>query len=289
MAENYCTKTCSDCYKKEQLNCPGCKFGPGQMLHGTCEIAKCCRAKGHTTCATCVTKPHCGNFRNRDNMPDYFLRKQRAEEERKTMLAQKSPFLAKWLSLLFWLVIPSIIAGLLTGDTLSGWFPSLAVIGHVLSAAVSLAYCAILWVLRNEDDRYRTAAKFTLLTGVASAISAMISGNSNLNWLVVLISLVGSVLSLIREYNEYHAHAAVASLLDCALSEKWEKLWAWHIGTLGVTIGGSVLLLIFSAFGILTLLLSLAVLAGSIGIIVVSILKLVYLYQTAQLFRDPEI
>jgi hypothetical protein len=72
------------------------------------------------------------------------------------------------------------------------------------------------------------------------------------------------------------------------LSEKWEKLWVWYIASFAATVGRSILGLIagFLSFGLLSVLLVLVMLAASIATVVVSILKLVYLYQSAQLFRN---
>ena len=52
MAETYCGKSCAECTKKEELNCMGCKTGPGRPFGGDCELAKCVRDKGHETCET---------------------------------------------------------------------------------------------------------------------------------------------------------------------------------------------------------------------------------------------
>ena len=31
MAETYCGKSCAECSKRDILNCPGCKAGPGRL------------------------------------------------------------------------------------------------------------------------------------------------------------------------------------------------------------------------------------------------------------------
>ena len=80
MAETYCGKTCAECTKKEQLNCSGCKAGPGRQFGGDCELSKCVRDKGHETCDTCGFKGNCGTLRSRESMPDYRIRKIEAEE-----------------------------------------------------------------------------------------------------------------------------------------------------------------------------------------------------------------
>ena len=288
MSETYCAKSCAECAEKEKLNCPGCKTGPGRAIYGECELARCCRTKGHDTCLTCVMKPNCSSFKSRASMPETLARKRRIEENHQKMLLEKAPFLGKWLWLLFWLVIPANIASLMTNDTAAEWFPSLVLPGHILTAITTLAYAGILWQLRGEDEYYRNAAKCAVATAILSVIATVMATNPNLSVLVVLISLANSVVSIAGEYNEYHAHATVTGLLDPVLSEKWEKLWVWYIGSFAATIGSAILGLIagFLSFGLLSVLLVLVMLAASIATVVVGILKLVYLYQSAQLFRN---
>lgn len=36
MAQNYCGNDCTVCERKEGLNCPGCKVGPGRTYGGDC-------------------------------------------------------------------------------------------------------------------------------------------------------------------------------------------------------------------------------------------------------------
>lgn len=287
MAETYCVKTCESCSQKEALNCPGCKAGPGRLLQGTCEIAQCCRSKGHETCLTCTTKPYCGKFSGRANMPEYFARKQRTAQEHKDMVARRAPFLGKWLWLLFWLVVPSEIAGLMTNDTVAGWFPALLVPGQILTAVTLIAYGGILWVLREEDERYRTAAKCTFASAVLSVITLLIGSAEALSGIVVILTLGNGVVAMFGEYNEYTAHATVTNILDSHLSEQWDNLWKWYIGTFAATLGSAVLAIVVAAMqlGLLAILLMLAMVAAAIGTAVVGILKLVYLYRTAQLFR----
>lgn len=69
MAETYCGKSCLECGQKDVLNCPGCKAGPGKQYGGDCELAKCCRSKGHQECSTCGFNGNCGTLRSKDRMP----------------------------------------------------------------------------------------------------------------------------------------------------------------------------------------------------------------------------
>lgn len=280
MAETYCGKSCAECAQKESLNCPGCKTGPGRQFGGDCELARCIRNKGHETCDTCGFKGNCGTLRSRDHMPDYWRRKNEAEEQRKAAIAKRAPILGKWLWIIFWLIIPSTIASLMTHDTIVEYLPGLFLPGQILSAVCSLTYGLILIKLASEEDRYKTAGICVLVCGAVSAVVALISGVGEVVTWTLVLTLPAAVVSFVGEYNEYMAHSAVLTGVDNELSEKWEQLWKWHIGLFGVMIGSILVMVIIPILG------ALAILGAAIGTVVVSVLKLVYLYRTAKIFRE---
>lgn len=280
MAETYCGKSCAECTKKEQLNCSGCKTGPGRQFGGDCELAKCIRSKGHETCDTCGFKGNCGTLRSRESMPDYRIRKIEAEEMRKATIAKRTPVLGKWLWIIFWLIIPSTIGSLMANESTAKILPGLFMPGQIFSAICSLTYGAILLKLGSEEDRYRTAGICALIAGASSALAAIINGGSDGATWILIFTIPAAIVALVGEYNEYMAHSAVLSGVDNELSEKWEVLWKWYIGLFGVMIGSILVMLIIPILG------ALAILAAAIGTIVVSILKLTYLYRTAKIFRE---
>ena len=279
MAETWCGKHCSECSKKEELNCPGCKAGPGRSWPGDCEIAVCCRDKGHESCDTCTNSRFCGKRSRKDDMPERRLRKLAAEAEKRAEFARKAPFLGRWLSILFWMVIPSTVASLLGMNAMADVAPGVYRVGNYLTVACGLIYGLILLRLAKEYFGYRTAGVLRLVTAVASLLLVLVSSEDAVaNW-SLLISLPAMVVGLVGTYQEYMAHAAVLSGVDDCQAEKWRLLWKWKIGlTLGI-FGCLVVLLIFPLLGIL------AVFAALIGILVVGIVELVYLYRTAQAFR----
>ena len=118
-----------------------------------------------------------------------------------------------------------------------------------------------------------------LVTAVASLLLVLASKEDAVaNW-SLLISLPAAVVGLVGTYQEYTAHAAILDGVDESQAEKWRLLWKWKIGlTLGI-FGCLVIMLIAPLLGIL------AVFAVLIGILVVAIVELVYLYRTAQAFR----
>lgn len=279
MAETYCGKSCEGCTQKEQKLCPGCHAGPGRQWSGDCEIAVCCRDKGHETCDTCTNNRYCGKRSRKEEMVERRARKLAEQEAKRAELARKAPFLGRWLWILFWMVIPSMVASLLAMDAMAGWAPGVYLFGKYLGVACSLLYGLILLRLVKENDSYRTAGILRLVTAGVSLLLVLVAGNNTgANW-TLLISLPGAVVGLVAAYQEYMAHAAVLDGVDCTLAEKWRRLWKWYIGmNLGI-FGCLVVMIIFPLLGLLL------VLAALIGQVVVGILDLVYLYQSAQVFR----
>ena len=279
MAETYCGKSCTECTKKEQLNCPGCKAGPGGRFGGDCELAKCVRDKGHETCDTCGFKGYCGTLRSRDHMPDYRIRKIEGEEMRKAAIAKRAPVLGKWLWIIFWLIIPSTIGSIMANDTTAKILPGLFVPGQIINAVCSLTYGVILFKLRSEEDRYRTAGICALIAGGVSAVVALITGTGEEAAWTLLLTLPAAIVAMVGEYNEYMGHSAVLSDVDHELAEKWEVLWKWYIGLLLGMLGSLLIMLIVPVLG------AIVIIGAAIGTVIVSILKLVYLYRTAKIFR----
>jgi len=276
--ETYCGKNCEFCNEKELTNCPGCKAGPGRSLYDGCEIAACCKSKGHQTCETCTLKGGCGKRNRRDGMPKERRRKAEAAAARKAEIARKTPILSRWLWILFWLIVPNIVAGLMSNDTVAGWFPGLRVPGEVLGMLVSLAYGLILLKLSSEERCYRTAGICMLVMAVVDLPMILAPGVDRAGTL--LLAVVGLIVGLVGEYHEYIGHSEVLCEMDVNFSEKWKSLWKWYIAVTLGTFAGVVVMLIFPLLG------ALVTLAAAIGLIVVSIMKLVYLYRTAKLFRD---
>lgn len=280
MAETYCGKACAECEMKEVLQCPGCRPGPGRQFEGDCELARCVRSKGHETCESCGFKGNCGTLRMCNNMPNYRRRKLEAEEAKKAAVAKRAVLLGQWLWVLFWLIIPGTIAGIMTQDSVVKLLPGLFLPGQILNAVVSVVYGLILIKISVVEDRYRTAGLCSMIASLITILVAIFAGSSGeANW-TLLITLPASIAALVGEYNEYMAHAIVLNDVDKELSENWRRLWKWYIGLFLGMFGCIFVTVIVPFLGLLVLL------AVAVGLIVVDILKLVYLYKTAKCFRE---
>lgn len=271
----YCGKSCEDCTHKEALNCPGCQEGPGKKYTGDCKLAQCCISKGHQLCVTCSFCGNCGTLRDKNRMPEYRQKKIEADRKREAAIAKRAPVLGKWLWLLFWLFVPQNVAALLT----NGIIPGMQIPGLVLNTVCSVAYALILLRLSAEEDRYRTAGICMLVASAAALLILLIPEGKDAAGLTLLASIPMTVISLVGEYNAFAAHSVVLTGVDNILGQKWQTLWKWYIGCLGAMIGCIVLLMIHILLGALVLL------AAALGVLVISIVKLVYLYRTAQAFR----
>ena len=187
--------------------------------------------------------------------------------------------LARWLWPLFWLIVPGTIAGLMSDDTLSAYWPGLVIPGEILGFLCTVAYSLFLLKLAGVNKRYRTAGICVLVSIVVSTPVTLLADGAG--WtLAVLLPM--AVVALAGEYQEYIGHAEVLEPVDLELSGKWRRLWKWYIGTYLALFAGIFVALIFAWLGLLV------VLASAIGTLVVAILKLVYLWRTARTFREYE-
>lgn len=280
MAEALCGKDCAVCADREELSCPGCQNGPGRRFQNKCEVAVCCHEKGHVLCNSCSFFPSCGRLRDRDRMPRTFLRQRMEEQERKERLANNAAFNARWLMLLFFMVIPDVVVSILTAEVITNWIPGLFWPGECLRILCLAACCVILFKLSKNCEDYRRAGICILIGGGVGTVVTMLFGGSDLPGWSLLLTLPAMVIRLYGEYKEYQAHAYILKDADQEMAEKWEKLWKWYWISYAAMFGSIVVMLIMPVVGLLVML------AAVIGVLVVGIMKIVYLYRSAVIFKE---
>ena len=271
MALNLCGKSCEECTYREHLNCPGCA-----AVRGECEIAVCCRDKGHEACGTCSYQETCIKLRNKGLQPERRERrreleqkKQEAQAAKDAALYRRAPIFGKWIWYLFILTLANNVVSILLGD-------GMARLEEILSLAFLFVYAAILLKMAVEERRYRVAALCTIVSGAISTVGTLAIGEDT-GWFL-LFAIPAAVIGLYGEYQEYYAHADAVEDFDQALAEKWRKLWMW----MALAMGGTIL-------GILTLVIVIGVfiaIAASVAMVAVAVMKIIYLYRTAKLFRE---
>lgn len=274
--QNYCGKNCEICTYKEELVCSGCQSGPGRVISGDCKLARCCRDKGHETCETCGHKRNCGIWLDKESIPKQRLERRNEEQEQQEVLECRAPFLAKWLTVLFWLVVPNFISSLLTGEKIVATVPELERIGELIQMVSSVAHAAILLWMAKEHKVYRLAGLLGLGTVVVEVIYFELKlSNLGLGLLFILLELA---LVLASANYEYKAHAEMILPVDGNLSEQWDMIWNWQ---LYATIAFAVSLFFMVLIPWLGLLLALA---SVIGLAVASVKRLICLRNTARAF-----
>ncbi|MBQ7779370.1 MAG: DUF3795 domain-containing protein [Clostridia bacterium] len=275
MAETYCGKLCENCKQKEQLNCPGCRLGPGRQVTGDCQIARCCRSKNHETCRSCSSQGYCDLKKN--NGVEYRLQQKAVQEERRAALGDHAAVMGKWMRLLVLLIIPDLLSMVLTSSLVTSVFPVLQTVGQVLSMAAGLAYGGILLRLGSQNRHYRIAGILSLSGAVAAVLIFFLPAALGTAILALLLSMALLAVDMAAQLQELDAHAEAVRELDPDLCAKWLDLRKW---TLIVYVG----LLGSSLFALVPLLGLLVLLMATVGVIVIAWRKLDCLFKTEKLF-----
>ena len=285
MADTYCGKSCADCAQREHNGCPGCKAGPGGFGPEECTIARCCKDRKFAACDACALNANCSRRNRGADMPEERRRAREAEMEKSARIAQKAPFLAKWIGMLFWLIIASIpvnvFLGYLVGIGSMLNSRGVEIFGQLLALIIPGINGYILLKLSCESEYYRVAGKCQFIAVAVNAVIAFIptgEDETGFAWLG-LLSLPSLIVAVIARYHEYKGHAEVLEEADPVLSAKWKELWQWYIILFASVFGCILIALLIPLVGFLLLL------AVLIGMTVVGIMRLVYLSQTASLFK----
>lgn len=271
MERTFCGKSCEDCTQREAMACPGCLAGPGKKFGGECDIAKCCRDTGHESCVTCTKKSACGKFSGAANAPANRQRRQEQLRLRKQQIAARAEFLSSSVWYLFWVVIVGTVFSLVE------LIPAMKSISDWASLAVNLTYSIILIYMAQVYEDFKTAGWIGIVAAIASAVQIFFPDSTSL-MLIVFIPLAG--FRIYGNYVEFTAFGAITDGADAQLSERWLELRKWYIISFGVTLGGTFLLLLIPALGLI------AALLGALASLAVSVYRIIYLYRTAVLFRE---
>ena len=168
--------------------------------------------------------------------------------------------LARWVRVLFWLIIASLLISFLTGETISETMPVVAAAAQIANILVVAFYGFVLLKMSAEAIRYRGAAICHFISAAFSLALFPISADVE-NPLVVIAALLAVVIDMIGEYYEYMGHTDVLVDVDRELSGKWFK---------------SVLIALLGM---------LVMLVCTIGTLIVSILKVVYIYKMVNVLK----
>ena len=216
-------------------------------------------------------------------MPSYRMQQKDAEAMKKADALRKAPFMAKWLMVLFGIMIVATVGSILSSEFVQESIPALYYVGTVVNIVGGLLCALIMLKLSCEEALYRSAAYCYLGSTAISLVTVLIMYlSTDLTAVLVfslLLSIVAMIVVLLSIYYEYKAHANAVRDTSEAMADKWEELWGY---TVKILIALVVLLMFSSTLGILGIIASLIVL---ILFVVVSIVKFVYVYETGKLFQ----
>lgn len=215
----------------------------------------------------------------REEAPVLRAREREAELQRQEALRIRTKGLDKVFYLLFWLMIPGTVGIVLSPELLAKWFPALGVIGGYIRFLSSLAYGIVLFSQYKRQWEYRIAGILSVVACVLRFIRDNNAPPEGTGSLMTVIGLAAGVIQLVSVYKEFTAHSEVMTGVD-ELAYKWRRLWTWTIGAYCAVLGSVIVAIIAPLLGVLL------VLAGSIGMIVVEIVKVVYLHHSAQACQE---
>lgn len=183
--------------------------------------------------------------------------------------------MGKWFWILFWMIIPASLADIMTINLVALRFPLLYMLGLILKFTCSIGYGLIILKMSSEHGRYRKSGLGYLVIAAINVIVIFTPGKGV--DVLLFLTLPATVIALFAKYHEFMSHAEVLYNVDADLTEKWVTLWKWYIRILCIMVVGSTIAAVITRF--LSLL---VILVGAIGMMVVSILQLVYLYKSAK-------
>lgn len=191
------------------------------------------------------------------------------------MEEKRNVFLSKSFRILFWLGILGILVNFVTTEEIRSWMPMLQLPGQVLNICYLAVYGVVFMKMAAENERYQMVAGCQFVLIVFEVVTSLLG--DDFVWMIISL-LVTLGLTLYKEYNEFIGHAEVLAGMNKVLSDKWRMLWKWDVVIL-------ILMLIATVTAIMNAVIGTAGMLGSlVGMIVIGILKLMYLYRAAKVF-----
>ena len=221
----YCGKSCDDCSRKQQLNCPGCKAA----AQTDCPIARCCRSSRREACESCATAERCAALASAGQIPMSRLNSQEP--------LRQSGSNAKILTVLFGCLFGFQLASLLT-DAVAVILKNLSFLLMLLFARVQLLVALacllgtliVIWMLRRWDPRCQTIILCNLAT-----IGLYAAGQALGAWLGLLMQAAAALCGLYALRQQLAAYASISAGADTLLTHKWNLLWKLTLGALCLT------------------------------------------------------
>ena len=131
---------------------------------------------------------------------------------------------AKWFRILIYIAVAGLVNALVG---MPSFIPTAVTtwVSRILMAVIVYA----MFKLAPANDRYKKAAiQRTLVLAITIATEFMETA--------AVLTLLAGILSIVAEYQEYHAHSELVEEKDLKLSGKWTSLFMWSI-IIGLILG----------------------------------------------------
>ncbi len=273
MSENYCGKSCENCEFFENKSCAGCKEGPGGEKLDFCEVAACCRIKMQDSCEICSSRDVCENIQRHQEVPDYIQEKLKNDFDRDEKIKDRAKVADKWKVLFFW-SIAAIVVRTLFSDSAIELFPAFEYISAIGEAICYIAISITVFNMASVIKEYRFAGYCQIIYAVALVLILFLPEDQG-----IILGLIASIISYVGDCRELKCHGMMFAGIDDEMEGKWAKTHKWFVISCYVLFGSIVVMLVSLGIGVV------ALLAAGIGLYVLNIIRLVYLYKSANLFK----
>lgn len=271
MNSTYCGKDCETCEYREKLQCKGCKKGPGRELYGDCEVASCCRDNSHNQCAECISRSGCEKY-NSASRKAYFRSVQiGSEEEQNEEKVERSESLGTKVRVIFFLSILQTVFSIMQ---LFENKPIIYLTATIGMTVIGIIYAIVLLLMAQDCDRFKTAGICNLIVALGSIVVGLFIGGA----LGALLAIVIYILSCVALYQEIYGYSDSLSGISDTLSMKWCEIWKYLLIFYIVMKVSPFIIAFLPLIGLL------ATIVGAIGLVVVEIMRLISLNDTANTF-----
>lgn len=206
-----------------------------------------------------------------------------SSQQRVEALKRNGHVLSKYLRLLLWFEIPRLIGILMTSGLVNPISYVQLDAGHLIMLGATIGYVFCLLKLSGVSDRYKYVAWISIALELIKWIPTFVLDPLRgymfqyiALWLTYLLNAWGI-------YLELNAHMDALYRVDVVLSEKWHDLSVLFLILYGVQFACEIL---YGDIALLRMIAEVGMWIVPIALLVTNVLKLIYLYKTAKLFRD---
>lgn len=274
--DTYCGKHCNECNLRESLSCLGCKDGPGNIHHGDCSVAKCCRNHCKSHCVNCTNFEKCSMIRAVFSLPEERQKKMIAQEKRKQRLKKQARFFAPRLWVLFLCGVLTQILGC-SNMTWFDQFPVFRLVCNILMLVCVSIPGILLLTMAPESKWFKPAGICQLIMALIAGLLLVLTGKINTDGLfITLVCWVGI-------YHEIQGYGEILESYHPDLSDSWKYLWKIYKIILCVNLA-----CIFIGWLLQALAVVIILLAGLV-MLVARVIQYVFLYKTARFFKNNKL